>query len=115
MRFLFTLDGYEVITGKSATALHRKFRKDYIKNEREKNMLSRWIGWFNFNVKGFFDTETDHFHFSTPVNIESPITYEGGETFDTTLLDFVEDKERDFEDGKELKKQEEECPSPLIT
>ncbi len=115
MRLLFTLDGYEVITGKSATALHRKFRKDYIRNEREINMLSRWIGWFNLNVKGLFDTETDHFHFSTLVKIESPITYEGGETFDITLLDFLEGEEHDFEDDKEFKKKEEECPSPLIT
>lgn len=110
MRFIFTKDGYEVITGDSAAALHTKFRKNFTKNDGERNKLSRWIKFLNFNIRDFFETESDHFIFSPPVNIESSVTYEGGESFDVTLLDFIEKSEEDHSESEfeEIPKKQEE-------
>ncbi len=96
MRFIFTEDGYNVITGKSSTALHRKFRKNFSNNQKERNQLSRWISWLNLNSRTIFNADTQYFNFSRPLTIVSPITYEGGEVFESDLFDYFKSDEEEM-------------------
>jgi len=89
---LFTKNGRLVITGDESTKLHRKFRKSFTFNDSEMNKLLFWIKAFGFTTMTL-NGEQEYFTLSPPIQIESPVSYEGGEEFDTTLLDFMKDEE----------------------
>jgi hypothetical protein len=94
MIIIFTKDGYEIITGESASSLHKKFTRKYTYNDKEKNKLLDWTKFFGFNIGSIFDLEKEHFTLTPCVDTECPISYDGGEDFDVTLLDFLNGEEQ---------------------
>ncbi len=86
---LFTKDGKEIIRGEQARALHYNFTKEYTFNNTEKSKLLYWINIFQLQNKTF--SERESFLFSSPLTVSCPVSYEGGEIFDVTLLDFIKE------------------------
>jgi hypothetical protein len=101
MTILFTRNGFEVISGDSASALYKKFPKVYSYNDAERNKLNDWVKFLNFNITEIDNPERDYFKLSAFEQIESEVTYDGGEDFDTTLFDFFKEEKNETE---------EECP-----
>lgn len=102
MAILFTTNGYEIITGERASSLYKKFPKVHIHNDGEKSKLYDWVQFLNFNITSLDNTEKEYFSLAPFEQIECGVTYEGGEDFNVTLLDFM---------NEEKDEKEELCPS----
>lgn len=93
-RLIFTEDGKKnVIRGGSASALHHKFTQRFSYNNVELSKLLYWISIFQFKDQVLLIT--DNFSISGPLCINSTITFDGGEKFDSNIVEYLEGDNED--------------------
>ena len=89
--WLFTYDGNGIITGDRATDLHHKFPRTKMFNDIERSKIEFWVKNLKLQDTPLFGENA--LAFSGLVMLKCPITYEGGEEFDTTLIEYFEEND----------------------